>query len=116
VDDAAPEPGELAALRAAFPGYRIRRRTIRGVPCYLAEARPIAPRAPAESRPAESRPAESRRPAAGPPTPADALLAAEAPLAAARSPAVLAGLLAAAADARCRCGLRPSPPPTVTGS
>ena len=32
------EPGELAALRNAFPGYRFRRRDIRGVPCYLAEA------------------------------------------------------------------------------
>jgi hypothetical protein len=55
-------PGELAALREAFPGYRFRQREFRGVPCYLAEARG----------------------------------AAGAPLAAARSPAVLADMLAAA--------------------
>ena len=36
------DPADLAALRAAFPGYRIRRRTFHGVPCYLAEARPAA--------------------------------------------------------------------------
>ena len=29
----------LTALRDAFPGYRFRRRFVRGVPCYLAEAR-----------------------------------------------------------------------------
>jgi hypothetical protein len=29
---------DLAALRDAFPGYRFRRRFVRGVPCYLAEA------------------------------------------------------------------------------
>jgi Uncharacterised protein family (UPF0175) len=56
---------ELAALRAAFPGYRFRRRFVRGVPCYLAEAR--------------------------------GAVACDAPLAAARDPAVLAGMLAAAA-------------------
>jgi hypothetical protein len=69
------DPGELAALRAAFPAYRIRRRNFRGLPCYQAEARP----------------------GAGTPAAADALLAADAPLAAARSPAVLADMLAAAA-------------------
>ena len=57
------EPDELAALRDAFPGYRFRRKEIRGVACYLAEARH----------------------------------AADAPLAAARSPAVLADMLGAAA-------------------
>ena len=36
------EPGELAALRDAFPGYRFRRRDFRGVPCYVAEARGAA--------------------------------------------------------------------------
>ncbi len=61
------EPGELAALRDAFPGYRFRRRDIRGVPCYLAEAR------------------------------SHEAVCADAPLAAARSPAVLADMLAAAA-------------------
>lgn len=59
----ADEPDELAALRRAFPGYRIRRRNVKGTPCYLAEARGDA----------------------------------DAPLAAARSPAVLADMLAAAA-------------------
>jgi hypothetical protein len=56
------EHDELAALREAFPGYRFRRRSIRGMPCYVAEGGRDA----------------------------------EAPLAAARSPAVLAGMLAAA--------------------
>jgi hypothetical protein len=65
-------PGELAALREAFPGYRFRRREFRGVPCYLAEAR----------------------------------AAADAPLAAARSLAVLADMLAAAAGRPVR--LRPA--------
>lgn len=67
---------ELAALRQAFPGYRFRRRNFRGVPCYLAEARPPR-RAPAE-----------------------------APLAAARSPAVLADMLAVASGRPVR--LRPA--------
>lgn len=61
------EEGELAALRGAFPGYRFRRRDIRGVPCYLAEARSAE------------------------------VASVGAPLAAARSPAVLADMLAAAA-------------------
>jgi hypothetical protein len=61
---------ELAALRDAFPGYRFRRRFVRGVPCYLAEARLTEARGAA---------------------------ACDAPLAAARSPAVLADMLAAAA-------------------
>jgi len=61
---------ELAALRDAFPGYRFRRRFVRGVPCYLAEARSTDARTTA---------------------------ACDAPLAAARSPAVLADMLAAAA-------------------
>jgi hypothetical protein len=65
-------PGELAALREAFPGYRFRRREFRGVPCYLAEAR----------------------------------AAADVPLAAARSLAVLADMLAAAAGRPVR--LRPA--------
>jgi Uncharacterised protein family (UPF0175) len=64
------DDGELAALRAAFPGYRFRRRFVRGVPCYLAEARSTDARTAA---------------------------ACDAPLAAARSPAVLADMLAAAA-------------------
>jgi hypothetical protein len=66
------EPGELAALRAAFPGYRFRRRDVRGVPCYVAEARH----------------------------------ADDAPLAAARSPEILADMLAAAAGQPVR--LRPA--------
>ncbi len=70
------EPGELAALRDAFPGYRFRRRDIRGVPCYLAEAR------------------------------SHEAVCADAPLAAARSPAVLADMLAAAAGRPVR--LRPA--------
>ena len=61
---------ELAALRDAFPGYRFRRRFVRGVPCYLAEARLTEARGAA---------------------------ACDAPLAAARSPAVLTDMLAAAA-------------------
>ena len=65
-------PGELAALREAFPGYRFRQRDFRGMPCYVAEA-------------------------GG---------AADAPLAAARSPAVLADMLAAAAGRPVR--LRPA--------
>jgi len=76
-------PGELAALREAFPGYRFRRRDFRGVPCYLAEARGAAD-APL----------------------ADARAVADAPLAAARSPAVLADMLAAAAGRPVR--LRPA--------
>ena len=56
------ELDEVAALRRMFPGYRIRRRNVRGVACYLAEARSDA----------------------------------DAPLAAARSLAVLADMLAAA--------------------
>jgi len=67
------ENDELAVLRQAFPGYRFRRRNFRGVPCYLAEVR--GPR----------------------PAPPGAALAAEAPLVAARSPAVLADMLAVAA-------------------
>ena len=73
------DDNDLAALRDAFPGHRFRRRFVRGVLCYLAEARP------AESRRAESRPAGTRGPAAS-----------DAPLAAARDPAVLADMLAAA--------------------
>jgi hypothetical protein len=64
-------PDELAALRDEFPGYRFRRQQIRGVACYLAEARGDA----------------------------------EAPRAAARSPAILAAMLAAAAGRPLR--LRP---------
>ena len=64
------DDNELAALRDAFPGYRFRRRFVRGVPCYLAEARPTEARGAA---------------------------ACDAPQAAARSPAVLADMLAAAA-------------------
>jgi hypothetical protein len=56
------EPDELATLRQAFPGYRFRRRNVRGMPCYQAEARSEA----------------------------------DAPLAAARSPVVLADMLAVA--------------------
>ena len=71
------EADELAALRQAFPGYRFRRRNFRGVLCYLAEARSSRAAPPAPCAPA------------GP--------AASAPLAAARSPAVLADMLAVAA-------------------
>jgi hypothetical protein len=42
------EPGELAALRDAFPGYRFRRRDFRGVPGYVAEARWAALRRPGD--------------------------------------------------------------------
>jgi len=70
------EPGELAALRDAFPGYRFRRRDFRGVPCYLAQARSAE------------------------------VAGAGAPRAAARSPAVLADMLAAAAGRPVR--LRPA--------
>ncbi len=66
------EPDELAALRLAFPGYRFRQRNVRGVACYLAEARSDA----------------------------------DAPLAAARSPEILADMLAAAAGRPVR--LRPA--------
>src|SRR5215472_17460340 len=52
----------MAALREAFPGYRFKRRNVRGVPCYVAEGE----------------------------------RGTGAPLAAARSPAILAGMLAAA--------------------
>jgi transcriptional regulator with XRE-family HTH domain len=75
------EAGELAALRQAFPGYRFRRRNLGGAPCYLAEA---------------------RRPRDAPPR---AGLVAEVPLVAARSPAVLADMLAVAAGRPVR--LRP---------
>jgi len=74
------EPGELAALRDAFPGYRFRRRDVRGAPCYLAEARTAA---------AAQAATEAR-------TIWGIWDAADAPLAAARSPAVLADMLAAA--------------------
>ena len=65
-------PDELAGLREAYPGYRFRRKVIRGIPCYLAEAK-----------------TEASAAAGAPP-------ATEAPLAAARNPAVLAAMLAAA--------------------
>jgi helix-turn-helix, Psq domain len=64
------EPDELTALREAFPGYRFRRKEIRGSPSYLAEAK-----------------GGVKGETAG---------AAAAPLAAARSPAILAAMLAAA--------------------
>jgi len=70
------EPSQLAAqlavLRDAFPGYRFRRRDLRGAPAFVAEAR----------------------------------RAADAPLAAARTPAILADMLAAAAGRPVR--LRPA--------
>ncbi|MGH3419146.1 MAG: hypothetical protein ACRDOD_06055, partial [Streptosporangiaceae bacterium] len=46
------EADELAALREAFPRYRFRRRTARGVLCYQARARSYeaAPLAAARSR------------------------------------------------------------------
>jgi lambda repressor-like predicted transcriptional regulator len=107
---------ELAALRDAFPGYRFRRRFVRGVLCYLAEARasqspapkppkvagaPAVPEAPdPDVRGAGSRGPQARgvdvRGAAAP----------DAPLAAARSPAVLADMLAVAAGRPVR--LRPA--------
>ncbi len=73
------EPAELATLRDAYPGYRFRRKEIRGVACYLAEAKPDAQ--------------------------ADATGEAEAPLVAAQDPAILATMLAAAAGRPVR--LRP---------
>src|SRR5205814_9281929 len=57
------------ALRQAFPGYRFRRGCFRGIRCYLAETK----------------------------NPRNAPLTADAPLVAARSPAVLADMLAVAA-------------------
>ena len=55
------DDNDLAALREAFPGYRIRRRFVRGVPCYLAEARDPAVLADmlaaAAGRPVRLRPA-----------------------------------------------------------
>jgi hypothetical protein len=100
------EADELAALRQAFPGYRFRRRHFRGVPCYLAEAR--SPRsklaAPGASPASASRPSSIPGPST-PPGPAappgsgaspDTALAADVPLVAARSPAVLADMLAVA--------------------
>ena len=87
---------ELAALRTAFAGYRFRRRNFRGVPCYLAEARPETPASAAPSAAAPSGAAPS----------AAALPASDAPLAAARDPAVLADMLAAAAGRPVR--LRPA--------
>jgi hypothetical protein len=87
------EAGELAALRQAFPGYRFRRRNLGGAPCYLAEAR--------RSRDAPPGPGSSPRPG----VPSGAGPAAEVPLVAARSPAVLADMLAVAAGRPVR--LRP---------
>ena len=59
------DDNDLAALRDAFPGYRFRRRFVRGVPCYLAEARSTAPRPadvhPADVHPPDARPAEAHR-------------------------------------------------------
>jgi hypothetical protein len=88
------EADELAALRQAFPGYRFRRRKFRGVPCYLAEAR----------RPRDAPPGPGI--SSGPGAPSSVALAAEVPLVAARSPAVLADLLAVAAGRPVR--LRPA--------
>ena len=81
------EVGELAALRQAFPGYRFRRRTLRGVPCYLAEAR--SPRSKLPGSPGLAAP-----PGSG--TSPGVVVAADVPLVAARSPAVLADMLAVA--------------------
>jgi hypothetical protein len=78
-------PGDLAVLRQAYPAYRIGRRVIRGVPCYVAEARPAS---------ATAQPSRQASPA-----PPAALLAA------ATSPATLSGMLAAAAGRPVR--LRP---------
>ena len=85
------DPDELAALRTAYPAYRIGRRVIRGIPCFVAEARPV--NGPVNS-PVNG---PVNGPVAGPvngpvngPAPPDALLAAAA------SPAVLAAMLAAA--------------------
>ncbi len=88
------EPDELAALRDAYPGYRFRRKEIRGVPCYLAEAKTEARSAIAASGATEGGATEGSATEGG--AAAGAPLAAEAPLAAARSPAVLAAMLAAA--------------------
>jgi hypothetical protein len=72
-----PVESELAELREAFPGYRFRRKEIRGVPCYLAEATGGA----------------------------GARGGAEVLMAAAQSPAIVAAMLAAAAGRPLR--LRP---------
>jgi hypothetical protein len=76
-----PVESELAALREAFPGYRFRRKEIRGVASYLAEAK---------------RGAEAK---------GGARSDAEALMAAAQSPAIVAAMLAAAAGRPVR--LRP---------
>ena len=98
------EPDELAALRDAYPGYRFRRKEIRGVPCYLAEAKTearsaIAARGATEGGATEGGATEGGATEGGATegsATAGAPLAAEAPLAAAQSPAVLAAMLAAA--------------------
>jgi predicted DNA-binding transcriptional regulator AlpA len=82
------EAGELEALRQEFPGYRFRRRPLQGIPCYLAEARSPRPQLPALSA--------SPGPGAPPAAPPAVVLTAEVPLVAARSPAVLADMLAVA--------------------
>jgi len=83
------DPDELAALRAAYPAYRIGRRVIRGTPCFYAEARPV--NGPLNAPPNGPPNAPAPRPDGAPvPPDADALLAAAA------SPAVLAAMLAAA--------------------
>ena len=53
------DDNELAALRDAFPGYRFRRRFVRGVLCYQAESRTTEPRPP-EPRPPGARTAAVR--------------------------------------------------------
>jgi hypothetical protein len=72
-------PDDLQALQAAFPGYHFRRKRIQGADCYLAEAKGGAK--------------------------GQTTGAARAPRAAARSPAILAAMLAAAAGRPLR--LRP---------
>jgi hypothetical protein len=73
-------PDELAALHAAFPGYTFRRKQLRGEDCYLAQARGGAI--------------------------GESTGAVRAPRAAARSPAILAAMLTAAAGRPVR--LRPA--------
>jgi hypothetical protein len=92
------EPDELAGLRDAYPGYRFRRKEIRGVPCYLAEAKTEASGAIAAGAATEAGAAiaASGATGVGGATATGASAAAEAPLAAARSPAILAAMLAAA--------------------
>src|SRR5262249_29036666 len=84
------DDNDLAALRDAYPGYRFRRRFVRGVPCYLAEARGTDPRT-TEARTTAARTSAART------FEAPAAVASDGPLAGAGSRAWLADRPAAAA-------------------